>query len=966
VKKILTVIIICLLCFSTFLTIGVPAVQATVETGWPVSQPNTPRNADDIYIDFENGIEGIEIESTNPNLKFTTTNGLNWRYGDIRTGSYNVYPYGSRAYECRGNIFAWLGVTGNAGRIDFLGGAATYCSILVSTYSGVVIDAYNSDNELISTSGWARSNINTRTFTRLTVDAPTGDYISYVIIHDTGNYWLLDDLCTDAKPAVIPVPGRSIGAHSDRFDLVFVPDTDYGSPADIDTWLPTFIDHINHQIDDRLGAVAPVSGRLDKFNFYYTTMQGVASSKTLPNDLTKISTFADAYVILHTAVRQDSTDGTPPIYTAEGSLALDQGRSFIHESGHGIFGVADEYDGVTRYFQPNPYPNIWDTQADGRTDAAGEYAVPVNGEVLGVGDGAKVQFGPIANGNSPDAANTFFANTDIDNDVDSSDVRVYIDAMGQETNTYGINSGNGIVTFNSAPPTEASVTIDYSYVKDEDWNPIKIQKFTDRSTDWWKLGTTRYIMYSGEWFAINGWGKPAARRIQWFLDQFPDGSGTAAASPQPEKSIWLNLEVSADEFHLIDDSYIIDSPPNYLSGTHDFTAKVFSASGELLGEYGFNDPRRIMAELGYDGPTWLDSTDFQLILPYFNLGARVDLIESATGNFEFSVDISRYVTPYEDVTPPTTILTIGNPYYIDSGSKEYITSVTTLTLTAEDNVGGTGVASTRYRVYNSSGYDTGFLASTAPIEFHLNGIDDGEYSIGFYSVDNIGNVEGTNTQNVILDNNAPLLTVETPAENDALQDGVTFKVSAWDLSAVASVTFSTQCPQGNVISPEFQSMPATLGADGKWSLYFETRQLQDGFYLFVANGTDVLGNWGTTTVPFSIRNWATIELLPSSETNKAGRTMPVKFSIRVKASVDPTQPFIYNQELVIKIYKKASPSNILLQTSTFGTASTDYRIDSDSEKYHTNFKTLSTPATYIVQIYRKGMLIGSFEFKTVK
>ena len=648
-KRVFTVQVSLVLIATLFLIIGVPAAHATVETGWPVSQPNTPRNANDIFIDFEDGIEGIEIESSNPNLKFTTTNGLNWRYGDIRTGSYNVYPYGTHAYECRGNFFAWLGVTGNAGQIDFPGGAATYCSVLVSTYSGVVIDAYNSDNELISTSGWAGSNINTRTFTRLTVDAPAGDYISYVIFHDTGNYWLIDDLCTDAKPAVIPVPGRSIGDHSDKFDIVFVPDTDYGSPQDIDTWLPTFIDHINHQIDDRLGAVAPVSGHLDEFNFYYTRMQGIASSLTLPEDLTKISTFADVYVMFHTTPFGDQTVGK--VYSAEGSLTdSEQGRSFIHESGHGIFRVADEYDDTTppytNYFQANPYPNIWETRAVGRTDAAGEYAVPIHDEILGVGDGTKVQFGPIANGNSPNAANTFFADTDIDGDVDTSDVRVYLDGIRQETSTYGINPGNGIVTFNSAPPAGASVTIDYSYVKDEDWNPIQVQRFTVVQGDWWKLGTTPYIMEDGSHFA-NGWGKPGARRIQWFLDQYPDGSATAAASPQTEKSIWLNLELSTEGFHLIDDSYIIESPPDYLPGTYDFTAKVFSTSGELLGEYGFGDPRRVMAEQGYEGPTWLDSANFQLILQYFNSGARVDVTESATGSVELSIDISKYVYAFD-------------------------------------------------------------------------------------------------------------------------------------------------------------------------------------------------------------------------------------------------------------------------------------------------------------------------------
>jgi squalene-hopene/tetraprenyl-beta-curcumene cyclase len=332
--------------------------------------------------------------------------------------------------------------------------------------------------------------------------------------------------------------------------------------------------------------------------------------------------------------------------------------------------------------------------------------------------------------------------------------------------------------------------------------------------------------------------------------------------------------------------------------------------------------------------------------------------------------IDVYTNPPEfekiiDNIAPTTTLTIGSPQYTDGSGERYITSGTSLTLTAEDNAGGTGVASTHYRVYNTSGYDTGLITSIASIEFHLTGINDGEYSIDFYSVDNIGNIEDISTQKIILDNTAPSLTIEIPSQYAALQDGVNFTVSAWDLSSVASVTFSIQCPQGNTISPEFQLMHGTLKSDGKWHLYFDTRRLSDGFYMLVVNGTDVLGNSGITTVPFSIRNWATIQLLPSTPNSKAGRTMPIKFSIRVKASVDPAQPFIYNEELTIKIYKKGSPGTIL-QTSTYGTTSRDYRIDSVSGLYITNFKTSTTPTTYVVEIYRKDLQIGTFQFSTVK
>lgn len=772
-----------LIAIVLFLTAAVPAAQATVEANWPVSQPNICRNEDDFFMDFEAGIEGIEIESTIPSLKFTTTSGLNWAYGDIRTGSYNVYPYGGQAYETRGNFFAWLGVSGDAGRIDFPGGGATYFSVLVSTSSGLVLDAYNSEDVLIATSGRADSNINTRTFTRLTVDAPAGDYISYVIIHDTGNYWLIDEICTDANKAVLPVPGRSIGEHSDRFDIVFVPDNDYGSAADTDTWLPTFLDHINHQIDERLGGAAPVSGNLDKFNFYYTRMQGIASSKTLPADLTLLSTFADAYVLFHTTTFGDSTSmGTPSIYGAEGPV----GRSFIHESGHGIFGLADEYDGCgTFYFQPDPMPNIWANESLGRADATSE-----------------------------------------------------------------------------------------------GWNPDDIGKFTDCQGDWWKLGTTEYIMFDGTRFA-NGWGDPAARRVQWLLDRYPDASEATAeaaqASPQSEKAIWLNLDVSLGEFNLLDESYVIDSAPNYLPGKHDFAAKVFTTSGGLLGEYGFNDPRRILAESDYEGPTWMDSLNFHLILPYFNSGGRVDIIESATGSVKLSVDISQYATPPTDVTSPSVVMI-------------------------------------------------------------------------------------------------------SPLGGSALQDGVTFKASVTDdESGVASVTFSIREDDGSTGIPVgFEELaPDYDSATGIATLPFDTLQLPDGNYLVIVSAIDVDGNSGSITVPYSIRNWGVIELLPETPKSKAGRTMPIKFAIRVVPSVDPAQPFIYNDDLTIKIFATSDPTNIL-QTSKFGDTSRDYRIATDGQDvinsendkhYITNFKTSKVPMQYTVEIWRvnaNNFLVGRFTFETVK
>lgn len=535
------------------LVTGAPTVRATVEEDWPAGTANTCKNPDDFFLNFESGIDGIQIESTIPSMEFTTTGTLNWVYGDIRTGYYNVYPYNDPAYETNGNFFAWLGTLGDQGRIDFLGGGASYCSVLVSTASGLTLDAYDSSGTKIADSGWADDNTRTRTFTRLTVEAPAGKTIAYVMVHDTGNFWLMDDLCTDANKAVIPVPTRSIGSHSDRIDLVFVPDIDYGSAATIDTWLPTFIQDIQNQIDQRLLAAAPVTGHADSFNFYYTRTQGDSTidPHTLPANLTRVAPFADAYVMLHTNTFGDWTNWGPPVILgAEGAV----GRSFIHEGGHGIFGLADEYDDApacrTARFEPNPNPNVWDLEADCRAD-----------------------------------------------------------------------------------------------VTNEGWgNANDCWQFTTCAGGWWKFGTTAFIMEDGNWFA-NGWGQPASRRVQAVLDQNP---GTAPAeaggSSEATKSMWLDMHVSGGVFSLLKESYVVESPPSNLPVEGSFTVKVLSNGDAVLKRFAMHDPRIVQGEPGYVGPTWRDTANFQLVVPYFKSCERVDVIEAATGDVKLSVDVSKYAT----------------------------------------------------------------------------------------------------------------------------------------------------------------------------------------------------------------------------------------------------------------------------------------------------------------------------------
>ena len=370
VKSLTTAAIVTLLCSSI--------ANATVETGWVVGTPNTCRNSTDIFIDFEGGIDTTEVKSSNPSLEFTNTSGLDWQYLDFTTGKYNT------SYIMNGDTTTWLGVTGNTGRITFKGGTGSYLSLLTKTYSGLEMDAYDANGNHLANSGRAGDNLSTGTMTRLTVEA---DNISYVEIHDSGNYWTVDDICTDAAPVCQPLPGHTNGDSDERIDLVFVMDEDYNGN------LEAFLSDAQSKVNNRLGGVAPVDTNLDKFNFYFTRQEGTVDTNncgqenSLPDDLLKQCPFADAVVVLHTASFGDCkrTSGGVSIFSAEGN----SNRSFIHEAGHGLFGLRDEYDSdremgscsytaYTSYWWPfhcldTPSDsNIWATEEDCRNEATNQ------------------------------------------------------------------------------------------------------------------------------------------------------------------------------------------------------------------------------------------------------------------------------------------------------------------------------------------------------------------------------------------------------------------------------------------------------------------------------------------------------------------------------------------------------------------------------------------------------------------
>jgi hypothetical protein len=110
-----------------------------------------------------------------------------------------------------------------------------------------------------------------------------------------------------------------------------------------------------------------------------------------------------------------------------------------------------------------------------------------------------------------------------------------------------------------------------------------------------------------------------------------------------------------------------------------------------------------------------------------------------------NVEPTNTATVILDNTPPATSITIGAPNFVTSSST-FVTSETSFALSANDNL-GSGVAASFYEIYNST-YNGGWL--TCKGSFCLTKLAVGNYTIAYYSVDNVGNQESVHSVKVSL------------------------------------------------------------------------------------------------------------------------------------------------------------------------------------------------------------------------
>lgn len=160
-----------------------------------------------------------------------------------------------------------------------------------------------------------------------------------------------------------PAPVYVQGDPDDLFDVVFIPDTDI-------TNMNTFRGHCRSMILDSFFEDPHVVFWHHMFNFYINPHTGTATDydrrsidgyHVVPSNWANLS-FCEGKALLHQNNLRDYAYGS--LFSSE-----QQNRgTMMHESGHSLFNLADEYNSGVHWQEP-VYPNNWNTLAGAQTDA---------------------------------------------------------------------------------------------------------------------------------------------------------------------------------------------------------------------------------------------------------------------------------------------------------------------------------------------------------------------------------------------------------------------------------------------------------------------------------------------------------------------------------------------------------------------------------------------------------------------
>jgi hypothetical protein len=147
-------------------------------------------------------------------------------------------------------------------------------------------------------------------------------------------------------------------------DIVFIPDTDIG--------LPNFRRELHNVIRMYFSKYPVYSANEttnynNMYNYWYSSKFGNykgGCSFSDPPNMVKLRAVGNAIAVLHVTDQRDCSSG------GRFSSEIDYDKTLVHESGHALFGLQDEYCCDSSYREQPEVPNIWTSLQRCQADAS--------------------------------------------------------------------------------------------------------------------------------------------------------------------------------------------------------------------------------------------------------------------------------------------------------------------------------------------------------------------------------------------------------------------------------------------------------------------------------------------------------------------------------------------------------------------------------------------------------------------
>lgn len=153
------------------------------------------------------------------------------------------------------------------------------------------------------------------------------------------------------------IPVYVVGDQDRVFNIVYIPDTSMSARMDL------FKRSVATQIDSTFHQEDWIRRFRNSYNFFINPVTAIARDfntglpHIAPSNNANLS-FAQGRCILHFHdIRDQSGSG---YFSAEYFVK----GTMLHESGHALYRLSDEYDNSTTLRQTDPFPNIWDEKSD--------------------------------------------------------------------------------------------------------------------------------------------------------------------------------------------------------------------------------------------------------------------------------------------------------------------------------------------------------------------------------------------------------------------------------------------------------------------------------------------------------------------------------------------------------------------------------------------------------------------------